>query len=322
MRAFQLDAFEGPSALRLTTTADPQRSGEAVVVRVKAIGVNFPDLLTTRGQLPNLPDLPTIPGREIAGIVEQSAGDSVWKPGQAVVGYVESGGYGEQVAVPQDRIMALPAGADFATGVALVINYHTAYFALHTRGGLVKGETVLVLGAGGGVGSAAVQVARALGARVIAGVADDDQAATASSVGADATVLLTEGFASRVRAMTDDGVDVLLDPLGGSLFGETLGCLAPEGRLLVLGFAAGGVPSLRTNRLLMRNVAVLGVTWTGPMRGRGPTFAETGHVLTGMYERKLLRPHVGARYSFEELPMALERLERGGVPGKAVAEFT
>ncbi|TMU98151.1 NADPH:quinone oxidoreductase family protein [Streptomyces sp. DASNCL29] len=322
MQAFVLEGFDGPDALRLTATDEPVPDKGGVIVQVRAIGVNFPDLLTTRGKLPNPPELPTIPGREISGIVKQAPHGSVWKPGERVAGYVDHGGYAEEVVVPHDRIMALPASADFAAGAALVINYQTAYFALTVRGRLTSGETVLVLGASGGIGTAAVQLARALGARVIAGVANDEQAATAVSAGADDVVLLTSGFASRVRAMAGDGVDVVVDPLGGDLSIEALRCLAPEGRHLVVGFAVGKVPELPTNRLLTRNVEVVGVSWTGPTRRPGPAFGEVGRVLADMYDRNLLRPHIGERYALKELPLALARLEQGVVRGKAVIEVS
>ncbi|MFD2421870.1 zinc-binding dehydrogenase [Amycolatopsis pigmentata] len=321
MRAFLLESFDGPDALRLTTTAEPSPGEDGVVVRVRAVGVNFPDLLTTRGKLADLPSLPTIPGREIAGVVEHAPRDSAWRPGDRVAAYIDHGGYAEAVEVPLDRVMALPASADFAAGAALVVNYQTAYFALTTRGRLASGETVLVLGAAGGIGTAAVQVAGASGARVIAGVANEEQAETALSAGAGDAVVLATGFAAKVRALSGEGVDVVVDPLGGDVSLEALRCLRPEGRHLVVGFVAGGVPALPANRLLMRNLEAIGVSWTGPMRAPGPGFADVGRILAEMYERNLLRPQIGARYALTDLPFALSQLEQGAVHGKAIVEI-
>lgn len=322
MRAWVLDDFGGPTSLRLGTVADPEAAGDALLVRVGAIGVNVPDLLTTRGELPELPELPAVLGREIAGTVMAAPPGVSWQVGDRVAGYLrDGGGYAELANVPLDQVMAVPDGADLATGAALVVNYQTAYFALVQRGRLAPGESVLVLGAGGGVGSAAVGLARSLGARVVAGVAGPEQVSTALDAGATETVELTEGFARRVRELTGGGVDLVVDPLGGALMGETLRCLAPGGRHLVVGFAAGSVPSVATNRLLTRNVELIGVSWTGPLRRPAGSFTEVGAVLADLYKRQLLRPVLGARSPWEQLPEALERLARAAVPGKAVVEL-
>jgi NADPH2:quinone reductase len=216
----------------------------------------------------------------------------------------------------------LPAGADFVTGAAMVVNYHTTYFALARRGRLKRGEKLLVLGAGGGIGSAAIQVGNGLGAEVIGGVADAQQAEVATAAGAAHTLIVEEGFAAKAKELAGGrGIDVVLDPLGDWIFGEALRALAPEGRALVVGFAAGGIPEVKVNRLLLRNIEAVGVGW-GAFLDIDPELVPVASKALGeMYAAGAIRPQVGARYSFEELPDALERLGRGEIPGKAVAEI-
>ncbi|GAA1853279.1 NADPH:quinone oxidoreductase family protein [Pseudonocardia ailaonensis] len=321
MRAYRLDSFGGPRALRPVVTEEPAVRPGRVVVRARAIGINHPDLLTTRGRLQGLPSLPAVPGREVAGIVAAASPDTGWLPGDAVCGYVEGGAYAELVDVPGDRVVPVPRGADFGSAVALVINFQTAHFALRVRGGLVAGERVLVLGAAGGIGSAAVQIARASGARVVAGVATAEQVPVAVSVGADDVVVLGERFSREVLAQAPDGVDLVVDPLGGSVTPEALRCLAPEGRLLVLGFAAGSVPTIGTNRLLLNNTSLVGVAWNGPLRRPVDSMAATARELGAMVEAGTIRPHIGSRFRFEQLPEALLALEAGSLSGKAVVEL-
>jgi NADPH2:quinone reductase len=322
MRALELRAFEGPGALEPVDAPDPVRGDASVLVDVRAVGINFPDLLTTKGQMQNVGEPPFIPGIEVAGVVRDAPPGGRWSAGDAVAAYLEhGGGYAEQAVADEDSLVPIPAGCDFGTGVGLLLTYHAAYFALTRRGRLAPGETVLVLGAGGGVGSAAAQLARALGARVIAGVAHEGQVPVAAAAGADETVVLAEGFSAPVRELAAGGVDIVLDPVGGDVFAEALRCLAPEGRLLVVGFAAGDVPRLATNRLLLRNIEVAGVSWRGPVRGGFPALAETGDVLARLYEKGQLAPLIGERLTFSEIPAALGRLERGEIPGKAVAEL-
>ncbi|GAA4538581.1 NADPH:quinone oxidoreductase family protein [Pseudonocardia xishanensis] len=321
MRAYRLDSFGGPRALRPVAVEAPAARPGGIVVEARAIGVNYPDLLTTRGRLQELPTLPAIPGREVAGVVVSADPATGWVPGDAVCGYVDGGAYAELVSVPAERVVAVPAGADFGSAVALVVNFQTAHFALHARGRLVPGELVLVLGAAGGIGNAAVQVARASGARVLAGVATTDQIPVAASAGADDVVVLDQGFSGEVRSKAPEGVDLVVDPLGATVSAEALRCLAPEGRLLVLGFAAGSVPTIGTNRLLLTNTSLVGVAWNGPLRRPAASMADTARELGAMVEAGTIRPHVGARFPFEKLPQALIELERGALAGKAVVEL-
>jgi NADPH:quinone reductase len=322
MRAFQLRAYEGPEGLELTDVAEPAADPDGVLLEIHAVGVNFPDLLLTKGQYQEKPSLPVVPGCEVAGIVRSAPDGSDWEVGDRAAAFVWQGGYAERVNVPLNSIAPVPEGMDLSSAAAMVVNYNTVHFALARRGQLQRGETALVMGAAGGIGTAALQVARGLGARVIAGVADEQQGETARAAGTDEVVVLAEGFSRTVRSLTDDrGVDVVLDPLGDWLFGEAIRALAPEGRILVIGFAAGDIPTLKVNRLLLRNVSAVGVAF-GAFLGHAPgLMAEQAESLNRMVSEGIVRPQIGARYDFEDLPDALRRLERGEIPGKAVAEM-
>jgi NADPH:quinone reductase len=321
MRAFELHSYEGPAGLRPVEIPAPTPDDGHVVLDVGAIGINFPDLLMTRGQYQHRPDLPVVPGCEVAGTVRSAPAGSGWSPGERAAAFVWQGSYAEQVAVPLHTVTRAPAGLDLASTAAMVVNYHTVHFALVRRARVAAGETVLVLGAGGGIGTAGLQVARGLGARVVAGVATDQQEATARTAGTDEVVRLEEGFSEQLKELTGGrGVDVVLDPLGDWLFDEAIRGLAPEGRLLVVGFAAGSIPTLKVNRLLLRNASAVGVAF-GAFLGLDPELMEAqGRSLAEMVDAGVVAPHISERYGFDELPEALERLARGGLPGKAVVE--
>lgn len=320
MKALQLVAYEGPEALRPAVVPEPVAGPGEVLVEVKAIGVNYPDLLITKGAYQHRPNLPFVPGCEIAGTVLAAPPGSGWERGARVAAFVWSGGYAERAVVPFNALMRLPDDADFFTGAGMVVNYHTTYFALHRRGRLVGGERLLVLGAAGGIGTAAVQVGRALGATVIGGVADDAQLVVARSAGADDALVLSREFAKEVRGRTGGlGVDVVLDPLGDWLFSEALYALAPEGRILVVGFAAGGIPELKVNRLLLRNVSAVGVAWGAFLDVDRGLMQDTTNALGAMFAAGFVSPPVEAVCTFADLPKALERLGRGEIRGKAVA---
>lgn len=320
MRALQLEAYDGPSALRAVELDEPVASPGDVLVDVEAIGINFPDLLATQGLYQHRPDPPFVPGCEVAGVVRAAPDASPWMAGDRVAAFVWDGGYAETVRVPLASVVALPRECDSATAAGMVVNYHTAYFALAHRGRLARGETVLVLGAGGGIGSASVQVAAGLGARVIAGVASEEQRVVAEDAGADEVIVLRDGFAAVVRELTAGrGADVVLDPLGDWLFDEAVRALSLEGRVLVVGFAAGGIPTIKVNRLLLRNASVVGVAWGAFLGHDDDLMRRGGDALNVMFERGVVAPRIGARYAFDQIPEALERLGRGEIAGKAVA---
>lgn len=319
MRAFQLKEYVGPAGLELVELPPPEPAADAVLVDVRAIGVNFPDLLMTKGQYQYRPDLPTVPGCEVAGQVVQAPDGSGWSTGDRVAAFVWQGSFAEQAAIPLNSLVRVPDEVDFAAAAAMVVNYHTVLFALSRRGRVQPGETVLVMGAGGGIGTAAVQVARGLGARVVAGVADQDQVATAQAAGAPEVVVLDRGFSAQIRELTGGrGVDAVLDPLGDWLFDEALRALAAEGRILVIGFAAGQIPQVKVNRLLLRNVGVLGVAFGAFLELEPALMGEQARALDRMVADGTVRPQIGARFDFERIPEALAQLERGEIPGKGV----
>jgi NADPH2:quinone reductase len=319
VRALELIAFDGPDALRPTDAPEPRADADGIVVDVRAIGINYPDLLMTQGSYQVKPPVPFVPGSEIAGIVSEAPEGSGWKAGDRVAAFVWSGAYAERVYVPLNAVFPLPDEMDFRTGAATIINYHTVHFALSRRGGLRTGESLLVLGAAGGIGSAAVQVGKGLGAHVIGGVATEAQVEAAREAGADEVLVLSEGFSKAVREMTGGrGVDVVLDPLGDWLFGEAIRALAPEGRILVVGFAAGAIPELRVNRLLLKNVSAVGVAWGAFLDIDEELMIRASRSIAGMYAAGALRPLVGQHFSFEGIPDALHQLSRGEIRGKAV----
>lgn len=319
MRAFQLTEYAGPSALRAADVPSPEPGPDEVLVDVRAVGVNFPDLLMTQGRYQHRPALPVVPGCEVAGEVVRAPDGSGWAPGDRMAAFVWQGAYAERAVLPLHTLVRVPDEVDWASAAAMLVNHHTVHFALERRARLEVDETVLVLGAGGGIGSAAVQVALGLGARVVAGVADPAQAETARAAGADHVLVLEPGFAGSVRELTGGrGVDVVLDPLGDWLFDEAVRTLGPEGRLLVVGFAAGEIPQVRVNRLLLRNVGVLGVAFGAFLALEPGLMAEQARSLDRVVADGVVRPQIGARLPFDRLPEALSMLERGEIRGKGV----
>ena len=305
-----------------TDVEDPADVGgeEAVVVDVGAAGVNFPDLLLLRGEYQLRLEPPFVPGMEVAGVVRSAPYESTIKPGQRVSAFTMMGGYAERVVVAPDSVLPTPDDIDDAQAVALLGNYYTMYFALARRGALRHGETVLVLGSGGGIGTASVQIAKALGARVIAMVHRPEATQFVESLGADVVLPLTDGWLQAVKDHTGGrGVDLVVDPIGGEAFDDAIRALATEGRLLVIGFAAGGIPTVKVNRLLLRNVSVVGVGY-GEFVNRTPG----AQSLFGSGVAKLveagLRPPPPVRFPLSKGADALQSLADGGVLGKVVLE--
>ncbi len=257
MRALRAHALNGPPGLWVEEIPVPARPDEdAVRIDVHAAGVGFVDTLVTRGKYQVRQDPPFVPGMEVSGVVADAPDGSALRVGQRVVGSVTVGGCAETVWAPSHRIAPLAEGLTFADGAAMVINHHTALLGLTRRAGLRAGEQVLVHGAGGGLGSAFVQVAVALGAQVIAVAGSPERRALARAAGAQVVHDPLEWF-DPIRAA--GGVDVIVDPVGGDVFDRSVRCLALDGRLLTVGFASGQIPTVAANRLLLRNGAVLGV---------------------------------------------------------------
>ena len=319
MKALVAQELSGPAGLVYTDAPDPANPDQ-VVIDVGAAGVCFPDLLLLRGEYQMRLDPPFVPGMEVAGVVRSAPQKSGFSAGQRVSAFTMLGGYAEQVAVAPDAVVSTPADIDDASAASLLGNYYTMQFALQRRGALHPGETVLVLGSAGGVGTAAVQIAKAMGATVIAMVHRPGAVEFVESLGADAVLPLTDGWRDAVLAHTGGrGVDMVVDPVGGPAFDDAIRVLATEGRLLVIGFAAGGIPTVKVNRLLLRNVGVLGVGW-GEFVNRTPgAQAEVGAALGALVEAGL-RPPPPVRCPLAEGAAALQRLADGDVHGKLVLQ--
>ena len=324
MKALVAQELSGPSGLVYTDAQDPATlagSDGMVVIDVGAAGVSFPDLLLIRGEYQLKLDPPFVPGTEVAGVVRSAPADSGFAVGQRVSGLAMLGGWAERVALPADSVMPTPDGVDDGAAVCLLGNYYTMYFALARRAALLAGETVLVLGSAGGVGTAAIQIAKAMGATVIAMVHRTGATEFVESLGADVVLPLTDGWAQAVREHTGGrGVDVVVDPVGGDAFDDAIRVLATEGRLLVLGFASGGgIPTVKVNRLLLRNVSVVGVG-LGEFINRTPGAQAEFGIGLGKLVDTGLRPPPPVRYPLSEGRAALESLANGGVLGKVVLE--
>jgi NADPH2:quinone reductase len=321
VRALVIDQPAGPASLRLGTLPAPADDAE-VVIDVRAAGVTFPDLLLTWGRYQVKPTPPFTPGLEVAGTVGRAAPGTGLAPGDRVVAFTgHGGGYAEAVGVPAAHVVALPDSVGFVEGVGLMVNYQTAYFALAERGQLRPGETVLVQGAAGGVGTAAIQVALALGARVLAVVSDETKAGIARRAGAT-EVIRTDGWTEEVRKRTGGaGVDVVFDPVGGDRFDDSLRLIRPDGRLLVIGFTAGRIPQVAVNRLLLRNIAVVGVAWGHYVAEDPALIRRIGTELAGLAGAGRVRPVVGTTYAFEDGAQALLDLEARRTVGKSVLTF-
>ncbi|MHB1468149.1 MAG: NADPH:quinone oxidoreductase family protein [Solirubrobacteraceae bacterium] len=324
MRAVQIVSEAGPpEALELVDAPSPgQQSwlgGEPVVIDVEAAGVSFPELLQTRGLYQIKPPLPFVPGSEVAGRVRTASPDSGLQPGQRVAAFCGLGGFAQEVVAPAHLTFALPDVLDFAQGAGLVLNYHTAYFSLVQRGGLVAGESVLVHGAAGGVGTAAIQVARALGARTIALVSSERKREVALQAGADQTLLVDEGWRDAVKE-AGGGVDLVLDPVGGDRFTDSLRCLRENGRLVVVGFTAGSIPEVKVNRLLLNNISVVGAGWGAAALPKPQLCREIGQALDRMIANGFVAPIVGARLPLERAADALQLLESRDAVGKVVLD--
>jgi NADPH:quinone reductase len=320
MKALVARELSGPAGLDFTDVDDPAGNEETVVVDVRAAGVSFPDLLLVRGEYQLRLEPPFIPGMEVAGVVHSAPYESEYKPGQRVTGMAMLGAWAERVVVPPANLKLTPDDLDDAEAVALLGNYQTMYFALAKRGGLRPGETVLVLGSAGGVGTAAVQIAKAMGARVIALVHRAHAAGFVESLGADVVLPLTDGWLQAVKDATDGrGVDLVVDPIGGEAFDDAIRALAVEGRLLVIGFAAGGIPTVKVNRLLLRNVAVIGVGY-GEYVNRKPGSQSVFEFGVNELVKAGLRPPPPVRFPLSKGAEALQSLADGGVLGKVVLE--
>jgi NADPH2:quinone reductase len=314
MRAAVVTALVGPDAVVLREVPDPLPVRDQVLVDVEYAGVAFPDVLRSRGEYQLRPEPPFSPGWEVSGVVRADGGG--FRAGDRVAAMPIVGGFAESVAVDARMVFPLPDVVSFAQGAALPLNYLTAHLALVRRGRLREGEAVLVQGAAGGLGTAVCSLAGAMGARVIAVVSTEQKAETLRAAGAH-DVVLAEGFKDRVRHLTDGrGVDMVVDPVGGDRFTDSLRSLASEGRMLVLGFAGGDIPTVRTNRLLLTNTSVMGVA-SNELWMLEPDYpAEQWRDLMPRVESGEIDPRIGAEFPLSDAVSALRLLDERRAQGK------
>ena len=321
MRAVRVHELTGPSALRVDEVPSPRAAGGQIVIDVKAAGVNFPDILITQGKYQFKPAPPFSPGAEAAGVVSSvGPGVTSLKVGDRVATTLLYGGYAEQVVAPEMSTVKLPDAVSFEVGAATLLTYATTYHALVDRAALQSGESLLVLGAAGGVGIAAVELGALLGARVIAAASSPAKLAFCREHGATETIdYATEDLKERVKALTSgNGVDVIYDPVGGSLAEPALRGIAWQGRYLVVGFAAGDIPKIPLNLVLLKGCQIVGVFWGQfAMREAAQNRAHCEQIFAWVAEGKL-RPAIDATLPFDQAGEALGRLARREVKGKLV----
>ncbi|QCX26150.1 NADPH:quinone oxidoreductase family protein [Nocardioides jishulii] len=323
MRAAQVIQTTGPDGVEVRDVPDVSPGPHEVLIRVHSVGVSFPDLLLSQGQYQLRPEPPFTLGVDVAGTVEAlGSGVEQFQVGQRVAAVAPYGGAAQLAAISEDAVFPLPDVLSYDEGAALPMNFLTAQFALVERAGLRPGEIVLVHGAAGGVGTATIQVAKGLGASVIAVVSTPEKAEVARAAGADETVLV-DGFRERVGALTGGhGVDVVVDVVGGDLFTDSLRALAPLGRLLVVGFAAGqGIPEVKVNRLLLNNIDVRGVGWGAFAMVRPGYMHQQWRTLVPMIESGLVKPPIGGTYKLDEMAQALRDLDQRRATGKLVVRI-
>jgi NADPH2:quinone reductase len=326
VRAIQIVEESGPdSALALVDLPEPEPShmltpGSGVVVEVHAAGVSFPEVLQTRGQYQMKPPLPFVPGSEVGGIVRSAPPGARVQVGERVAAFCALGGFAETAVAPEFFVFGLADRLDFAQGAGLVLNYHTAYFSLVLRGRLKAGEAVLVHGAAGGVGTATLQIAKGVGAKTIALVSSEAKRVVAQAAGADETVLVGDGWKDEVIERSSGGVDVVLDPVGGDRFTDSLRCLREGGRLVVVGFTGGSIPEVRVNRLLLKNTEVVGAGWGAYAMGKPELNREIGAAINTMIDDGFVSPVVGERFPLERAADALKVLDERRATGKVVLD--
>jgi NADPH:quinone reductase len=329
MRAIEIAELSGPdSALRHVELPEPEPShplsppGEdAVIIDVHVAGVSFPEVLQTRGEYQFRPPLPFVPGSEVGGVVRSTPAGNGLAPGDRVAAFTALGAFAETAVAPAFFTFKLPDAFDFAQGAALVLNYHTAYFALRTRGRLADGETVLVHGAAGGVGTAALQVARGLGARTIAVVSTEAKARIAQEAGADHVVRADGPWKDEARELSGGGVDIVIDPVGGDRFTDSLRSLRENGRCVVVGFTGGSIPEVRVNRLLLNNIEVVGAGWGASVTEQPELERQIGAAVGRLVDEGHVKPLVGARFPLERAAEALQLIDSRGATGKVVLEI-
>lgn len=321
MRAVLVKGFDRPDQLVLEDVPPRYPGPGEVLVTVKACGVNFLDGLTVKGNYQVKPSLPFTPGAEVSGVIsEVGAGVTGYPVGMGVIVVTGFGGWAEQVLAPVSRVFPLPERMDFAAAAAFPIVYATSYHALKDRARLVAGETLLVLGAAGGVGLTALELGKIMGARVIACASTEEKLALCREYGADALINYTAAdWRDRVKELTGGaGVDVVYDPVGGPYAEPALRSLGSNGRYLVIGFASGAIPTIALNLVLLKVTSIVGVFWGAFASSRPQDNAANMATLLGWYRAGRLRPHISATFALERYREALDEVMSRRAKGKVV----
>jgi len=321
VKAVLCKAYGPPESLVVEEIESPSPGAGEVVISVRAASVNFPDVLIIQNKYQFKPSLPFSPGSEVAGVLK-AVGEGVdgFKPGDRVMAFTTYGAFAEEVRTEARRILAIPDGMSFTQAAAFGLTYATSDFALRDRGALKSNETLLVLGAAGGVGIAAIEIGKALGARVIACASTEEKLAVCREHGADQTInYATEDLRERIKQLTNgNGVDVVYDPVGGPYTEPALRSLAWRGRLLVVGFAAGDIPKIPLNLTLLKGCSIVGVFWGEFTRREPDRFAEAMRQLGRWFAEGRIRPHVSDTFPLERAAEALTRMANRQVTGKVV----
>ena len=323
MRALEVQSLTGPDGLAIVDRPEPDDDGRSVIIDVAYAGVSFPDLLQTKGMYQIRPEPPFIPGVEASGVVRSAPADAGVVAGDRVAVWGNTC-HAEVVAGHPDQVFKLPDEMSLAEGAAFVLNYQTAMFCLVDRGGLRAGESVLVLGAAGGVGTSAIQVAKGIGAGPIIGlVSTPEKAEVAAAAGADHTVIVSDTWKDEVLEITGGrGVDMTYDPVGGDRFLDGVRALARSGRLVVVGFAAGEIPSIKVNRLLLKNVSIVGAAWGEAIAGN-PALAQDIHSrLVSLVQSGAVKPPIGQIHSFDDAINAFRSLDDRTATAKVLFEVS
>ncbi len=325
VRAWIVRRLGGPEVLELESFTPPPPPDDAVRITVEAAAVNFFDSLQIAGTYQVKPELPFVPGAEVAGTVLAAPATSGFAPGDRVLARLRAqglmeGGYSELVDARPELTVRLPDAMPFDQAAAFFVNYQTGWFGLMRRAGLKSGEVVLVHAGAGGVGSAAIQLAKAAGARVVATAGSAEKVALCRELGADLAInYTTEDFVEAVKGFTEGrGADVIYDPVGGDVFDRSTKCIAFEGRIVVVGFTSGRIAEARTNHLLVKNYAVVGLHW-GLYQRLAPDLIEAATVsLLELYAKGKIHPHVSSRFPLEQAPAAIGEVTGRRSTGKVV----
>ncbi|NVM74909.1 NADPH2:quinone reductase [Duganella sp. SG902] len=321
MKAVVCNAWGAPDTLTMQELQDPQAGPGQVVIDVRAAGVNFPDVLIVQGKYQFKPELPFVPGSEVAGVIRSVADDvTTFKPGDHVIAFVPTGGFGQQLLAPVQALIPMPSDMDFDTAAAITLTYGTSYHAIADRAALKNGENMLILGAAGGVGLAAIEIGKALGGRIIACASTDEKLEVCRQHGADVLINYSRpDWREAVKAASGGkGPDVIYDPVGGEYAEPAFRSIAWGGRYLVVGFANGGIPKLPLNLTLLKGASLVGVFW-GEFTKRDPkgNMANMRQLLQWLQEGKI-SPRISGRYQLENAAQALNDMAARKVTGKVI----